>query len=51
MPIYLMSGRLLMKSEKRLNLDSYFEFLNSYFTIFNIGQVKRKKISGKNFKL
>jgi len=46
-----MSGRLLMKLEKKLNLDSYFEFLKSYFSTFDFTKIKRKKISGKNFKL
>lgn len=40
-----------MKSEPKINLDSYFEFLISYFSMFNFKNVKRKKISGNNFKL
>ncbi len=40
-----------MKSDKNLNLDSYFHFLKSFFETFKFSQVKRKKISGKNFKL
>ncbi len=40
-----------MKSDKNLNLDSYFNFLAEYFATFDFSKLKRKKVTGKNFKL
>ena len=51
MQTYLMNGRLSMKSNKKLNLDSYFDFLAEFFKTFDFKKIKRKKIKGDNFKL
>jgi len=40
-----------MESKKNVNLDSYFEFLKQYFSLFHLTKIKRKKVIGNNFKL
>lgn len=37
-----------MRSEKKLTLDQYFDFLKEYFKMFK-NQAKRKKIVGDKF--
>jgi hypothetical protein len=40
-----------MKSRIKLSFDEYFEFLEEYFKLFNIKDLKRRLIKGDNFKL
>ena len=40
-----------MKLKIKLNFDEYFKFLEEYFTIFKPALVKRKIITGDQFKL
>ena len=46
-----MNGKLSMTLKKNLDLDDYFKFLEEYFKLFEISNIKRRKIKGNNFKL
>ncbi len=40
-----------MTSKIKLSLDAYFKFLEEYFELFKLKDIKRKMIKGNNFKL
>lgn len=40
-----------MTSKIKLSFDEYFKFLEEYFALFPLKTLKRKKITGDNFKL
>jgi hypothetical protein len=40
-----------MTSKIKLSFDDYFKFLEEYFSLFPLEKVKRKVITGNNFKL
>ncbi len=37
--------------QDKVNFDLFFKFLEEYFSVFDFGQVKRKKMTGKFFLL
>ncbi len=47
----LINGESSMKSKIKLSLDEYFKFLEDYFELFNFQSLKRRPLTGKNFKI
>jgi len=47
-----MNGKLInLLDIKSGNLDQYFQLLKEYFSTFDFSKLKKKKISGNQFKL